>query len=392
MDLTLNPKNQDLFERAKKIAGESLAPRAEMYDREARFPRESFDMLIREGFTSLTLPEKFGGGELYSDPTAYVMILHELAKGCVNTAMLLHMHNSITHFLITLGTPAQQERVAAIVRGGKIIASHGGEAGTSTQWNRRLDTRAERIGDKYVINGRKVFCSMAGEADYYTLWVQVGDDPDVRKSLSFLLCPADHPGFTIDDQWNSYAMRGTVSHGLRIENVDVPADCLIGKGGDPIRVDITPKFGLGYSAVYLGAGAAAYEWVLDYARNRKLKPDNVPITSYQPIQRLIGEMKIELEKGLLMIQRAAWTLKTFGAEEAFPAISAAKFTAAEASASITDKAIKIAGGSGLLRDYPLERYHREARAGLVMPPNSEKCLDTVAKSLIEANPVMAGTP
>ena len=142
----------------------------------------------------------------------------------------------------------------------------------------------------------------------------------------------------------------------------------------------------------LGAGAAAYEWVLDYARNRKLKPDNVPITSYQPIQRLIGEMKIELEKGLLMIQRAAWTLKTFGAEEAFPAISAAKFTAAEASASITDKAIKIAGGSGLLRDYPLERYHREARAGLVMPPNSEKCLDTVAKSLIEANPVMAGTP
>jgi len=392
MDLTLNSKSQELFGRARKIAKEYLAPRAEDYDRKAKFPRESFDILIREGFTCLTLPEKFGGHELYSDPTAYVMILHELAKGCTNTAMLLHMHNSITHFLITLGTPAQQERIASIVRDGKIIASHGGEATTSTQWNRKLDTRAEQIGDKYVINGRKVFCSMAGEADYYTLWAQVGDNPDVRKSMSFLICPADHPGFAIDGQWNSYAMRGTVSHGLLIENVDVTTDCLIGKGGDPIRVDITPKFGLGYSAVYLGAGAAAYEWILNYARKRKLKPENVPITSYQPIQRLIGEMKIELEKGLLMIQRAAWTLKSFGPEKAFPEISAAKFTAAEASASITDNAIKVAGGSGLLRNCPLERYHREARGGLVMPPNSEKCLDTVAKSLIEENPMMAGTP
>ncbi len=392
MDLTLQPKNLALYERAKVLSKELLAPRARRYDDEARFPRENFDALAKEGFTRLTLPEENGGSDIFSDPITYVMILFELSKGCTNTALLLHMHNSITHFLMTLGTPAQRENLSALVRDGKIIASHGGESGTSTQWKRKLDTHAKRVGEKFVINGRKVFCSMAGEADYYTLWVQIGDDWDVRKSMCFLFCPADHPGFTIDSRWNSYALRGTASHSLKIENVEVSADSLFGKGGDPIRVDITPKFGLGYSAVYLGVGAAAYEWVLDYARNRELKPDNVPIASYQPIQRLIGEMKIEMEKALLMIQYAAWTLKTFGAEEAFPIISAAKYTASEASASITDKAMKVAGGAGLLRENPLERLHREARSGLVMPPNSEKCLDSVAKSIVEANPELSGTP
>ena len=392
MDLTLEPKNLSLYERAKVLSKKLLAPRASQYDDEARFPRENFDALAKEGFTRLTLPEENDGSDLFSDPITYVMILFELSKGCTNTALLLHMHNSITHFLMTLGTPEQKINLSALVRDGKIIASHGGESGTSTQWNRKLDTHAKLVGDKFVVNGRKVFCSMAGEADYYTLWVQIGDDWDVSKSMCFLLCPANHPGFIIDSRWNSYALRGTASHSLKIENVEVSADSLFGKGGDPIRVDITPKFGLGYSAVYLGVGAAAYEWVLDYARNRKLKPDNVPIASYQPIQRLIGEMKIELEKALLMIQHAAWTLKAYGAEEAFPIISAAKYTASEASASITDKAIKVAGGTGLLRENPLERLHREARSGLVMPPNSEKCLDTVAKSIIEANPELSGTP
>ncbi len=392
MKLTIESKNKVLYERAKVISKEILAPRAHVYDREAKFPRENFDDLIREGFTCLTLPGEYGGPDLYSDPVTYVMILFELSKGCVNTALLLHMHNSITHFLITLGTSDQKKHIADLVNDGKIIASHGGESGTSTQWNRKLDTRAELVDGKYVINGRKVFCSMAGEADCYTLWVQVGDDWDVRKSMCFLLCPADHPGFTIDNKWNSYALRGTVSHGIKIENVDVPANCLIGKGGDPIRVDITPKFGLGYAAVYLGVGAAAYEWALEYSRNRRLKPTNNPISSYQPIQRLLGEMKIEMEKALLMVQRAAWTLQAFGAEEAYPLISAAKFSASEASASITDNAVKLAGGAALLEDHPLERLHREARSGLVMPPNSEKCLDTVAKSVIEKNPEFAGTP
>lgn len=392
MDLTFNPKNLDLLERAKELAREALSPRAGEYDREGKFPRESFDDLIREGFTRLTLPENLGGRDLYSDPVSYVMVMHELAKGCTSTAMLLHMHNSITHFLLTLGTPAQGERVAALVREGKIIASHGGEAGTSTQWNRKLDTRAERVGDGYAINGHKVFCSMAGEADYYTLWCQVGRDPDVRKSLCFLFCPADHPGFTIDKEWNSYAMRGTVSHAIRIENVKVPAEALFGKGGDPLRPDITPKFGLGYSAVYLGAGAAAFEWALSYARERKLKPDGVPIASYFPVQRQLGEMKIALEKALMLLQKAAWTLGTQGPEAALQPISAAKYASSEAAAFITDKAIKVAGGPGLLRDYPLERLHREVRAGLVMPPNSEKCLDITAKAVIGQALDMAGTP
>ncbi len=386
MDFRLNAKNQDLIERAKALALDVLAPRADLYDREARFPRENFVDLAREGFTRLTLPEALGGRALYEDPVSYAMVFYELAKGCINTAMTLHMHSTITHFLTILGTEEQAARYAAAVREGKIFGSHASEEIASGQWKRKLSTQARRDGGGYRINGHKYFCSMAGEADYYVIWCQLEDEEDLTKSLCFLVAPAGAPGFRIDKEWNAYAMRGTASHSLIIENVEVPARDLVGKGGEAFRPDIVPKFGFGYAAIYLGAGGAALDWVVDYAKRRVLQPDNLPIAAHPPIQRLIGEMKIALEGALLMVQRAGWILATLGAEAAVPPINEAKYAAAEAAAMITERAIKVAGGAGLLLDNPLQRFHREARAGLVMPPNTERCLQVCAQSYLKQSP------
>lgn len=383
MDFGITPANEDLVEKAKTYAKEIFQKRAEKYDREGCFPRENFDDLSRFGFTSLTLPKKYGGRDLYSDPSTYAMVIYELSKACTNTAMLFHMHSSITHVITLLGTEKQSEFYANEVKNGKIFASWASENTSSLHGQMVMDTKAKLTKNCYLVNGKKYFCSMAGEADYYVLWCQLEDEEDLSKSIVLLVSPSNSPGFIIQDKWNAFAMRGTMSHSMLYKNVKIPAENLIGTPGDAIRPDVLPKFGFGYSAVYLGAGGGAFDWVTNYAKKRKLKPDNVPIANFPNIQTRIGKMKVQLESALLMIQRAGWLIGTEGAENAYGAINEAKYVAAKTAAMITENAMQIAGAPSLLRDTPLERFHREARAGLVMPPNLEKSLELSAKIFVE---------
>ncbi len=385
MDLRTNPKNEALIDRARDLARNVLAPLADQYDREQRFPRKSFDALIREGFTRLTLPVSYGGLALWRDPVCYTMVFHELGKGCANTAMTLHMHCTILYFLLTLSDEEQKDRFAGAAANGAIFGSHAGEASSSPQWNRTVSTRARKEGDEYVINGRKYFCSMAGEADYYVLWCLLEGFEKLQTGLRWAVVDRNLPGITIPDRWDSFAMRGTASHSLDYEDVRVPEHNFVGSGEDILQPDFVPRFGLGYAAVYLGSGAAALDWIVDYSLKRKLLPDNVPIASYPAIQRQIGEMHIALQTALIMIHKAAWVLETRGAEQAIPCINEAKYSASEAAAFMTEKALRIAGGPGLLNDKPLQRFHRDARAALVMPPSTEKCLQMAANYVLNQN-------
>ena len=387
MEFQLHPKYRDIVERARELARDMLAPRAAAYDREGRFPRENFSDLAREGFTILTLREDLGGRRLLEDPASYGMVLYELAKGCPSTALAFHMHSGMVHVIMTLGNQEQRKRFAEDFRAGKIIASHGSEATSSLRKKMVMDTRATPHGSGYRVNGRKWFCSMANGADYYVIWCQLGEEEDLAKSMALLVTPAGAPGLRVDKAWDSGSMRATASHSMIYENLEIPASNLIRQGGDPLRENLLTKFAYGYAAVYLGSGGATLDWVLDYARHRTLKPDNVPISTYPTVQRLIGEMNIALEGAILLVQRAGWILGAQGPEAAYSAVHAGKYAAAEASALITERALKVVGGPGLLREHPLERFHRDARAGLVMPPNSETCLENIARSLL---PVEAG--
>ena len=385
MDFGITLYNTDLVEKAKIYAKEILFKRAAKYDREGRFPRENFEDLSKVGFTTLTLPKKYGGRDLYSDPSTYAMVLYELSKACTNTAMLFHMHSSITHVITFLGTEKQSKFYSKEVKNGKIFASWASENSSSLHGQMVMDTKAKLVDNHYLVNGKKYFCSMAGEADYYVLWCQLEDEENLSKSIVLLVAPSSTPGFIIEDIWNTSAMRGTMSHSMLYKNVKIPVKNLIGLPGDAIRPDVLPKFGFGYSAVYLGTGGGAFDWVTNYAKTRKLKPDNIPIANFPNIQIRIGKMKVQLENALLMIQRAGWLIGTAGAENAYGAINEAKYVAAKTAAAITENAMQIAGAPSLLRDFPLERFHREARAGLVMPPNLEKSLELSAKSFVEGS-------
>ena len=388
MDFLLDPQYEDLIESAKTLAREALAPRASEYDREAKFPRENFEDLTREGFTRITLPEALGGREVLRDPVSFASILYELGKACASTALLFHQHCTIVHFLCELGNAEQVARYAETVRAGKIFATHGSESASSQHGRMLMETRATLEEDVYRINGCKYFLSMGGEADCYVLWCQLEEEEDLTKSLCLFVTPSDAPGLVMDKEWDAFAMRPTASHSMIYKNVAVPVCDRVGEGGDPLRPDLISLFGYGYAVVYLASAGGAFDWAVNYAKNRVLKPDNLPIAVHPPIRRHIAEMKVALETARVMLQRAGWLIGTKKGPTAYAAVHEAKYAAVEAAAAITDRALKVAGGSGILRDHPLERFHRETRAGLVMPPNPEKCLEIAAKTVLEGK---AGT-
>jgi alkylation response protein AidB-like acyl-CoA dehydrogenase len=379
MDLKLKNKNKDLVDKAKEISTNILAPNADKFDSNAEFPRNNFDKLAEIGFTKLTLPIEDGGRDLYSDPTTYVTVFYELAKGCGSTAMTLHMHNSVLFSLMNLGTKEQIHRYKKFAKEGKIFASHAAEITTNAQWKRDVSTIISEKNKEFFLNGEKYFCTMAGEADFYVIWALLENSKNTSEGLRFAVVDSKNKGFSIVRRWDAYAMRATSSHSMKYENVKLNEEDIVGKAGDVDRLDLVPKFALGYSAIYLGIGAAALDWTISYAKKRKLKPDNIPIASYPQIQRLLGKMNISHEAAKLMVLKAAWKLEKFNTEEAFLAINEAKYAASKASASITDNAIQVLGGPSLFKKYPIQRFHRDARAGLVMPPNSDRALISIAE-------------
>ena len=191
------------------------------------------------------------------------------------------------------------------------------------------------------------------------------------------MVPASEAGITLERPWNATGMRGTVSHSIRYDTRVSPED-VMGQPGQLLTIELT-GFALGYAATYLGVAEAAYDFILEYARNRVIAPATEPMSHNPAVQRSLGEMSAQLRAARLLLCEAA-TLRRSGDRPAMAlATNQAKYLAAEAGVRVTEQAMRLAGGSGFLKSMPLERWHRDALAGPVMPPSNDRCLETIGR-------------
>ena len=191
MDFTPTPVQHALIERAAAIARESLAPRAAAYDETRAYPRESWHDLWKHGLLAAAVPMAYGG--LGLDMPSYVMVLEQLAQGCTNTAMTLHMHSVVQMYIDVLGTPAQKARFyPEVVEQGQLFGSWGSEperrGGASVG-----GTTVAPVDGHYVISGEKHFCTMAGAAHRYMIHCAMQGVAS-PQNLQLALVPHDHPG------------------------------------------------------------------------------------------------------------------------------------------------------------------------------------------------------
>jgi alkylation response protein AidB-like acyl-CoA dehydrogenase len=373
--------NARIVDTAARLAREQLAPRAAHYDRAAANPFESWRDLHAENLIAAVVPVAHGG--LGLDMPTYVEVVRALARGCASTAMTLHMHSTVMRFIEALGNDTQRRRYfAEVVRHGRMFGSWGSEPAVSLSRTFLMETAIRADGDGYVIDGVKHFCTMALGASFYMVWCALDGEADMGQALCLALVPADAAGLATDGRWDTLGMRGTYSPSVTFTGVRIDGDALLGRPGAATRLGIVESFSLGYAAVYVGLAEASLEFALGYARERVVKPENVPVAHDPTVQRHLGALVVHLDAARLVLRDAAagWEGASLGERSALA--NRAKYLATEATLEVTSRAIQVVGGRGAYRELPLERAFRDARTATLMPPTLDRMAEAIGKGAL----------
>jgi alkylation response protein AidB-like acyl-CoA dehydrogenase len=313
----------------------------------------------------------------------YAAVIAAIARGCASSAMTLHMHSTVLRFIDALGTEAQKRRYfGEVVEGGKLFGSWGSEPAVSQSFTFLVETAIRQNAGGHTIDGVKHFCTMAQGASYYMIWCARDGASDIARSLQLALVPSDRPGVRSDGRWDTLGMRATFSPTVTLDGVHVADDEVLGPPGGPMGIGIIEVFALGYAAVYLGIAGGALAFAADYASQRVVRPENVPLAHDPAIQRHLGELVARLEAAQRVLERCAEQWE--GADAALRAVlsSKAKYLATEAALHVTSRVIQVVGGRGAYRDYPVERALRDVRTATLMSPTVDRMAETIGKHVL----------
>jgi alkylation response protein AidB-like acyl-CoA dehydrogenase len=374
----LTSEQADITARMAALARTRFAGRAARHDAESSFPAENYRDLHEARLLPLTVPARYGG--LGADPVSYAHAMRELAKACSATALTFNMHSTIVSFIDALGTEAQKRRwFGEVVGHGRLIASITSEPEQSFRDRFVLNTVFRRVDDGWRVAGVKQFCSLGDAADYYFVTGVVEGSTSAKDGVISAMIPRTDAGVKIEGVWNATGMRGTISHTIRYDSAVADAD-VVGTPGSLLTIDLS-GFALGYAAVYLGIGEAAFDFMVEYAKTKTLRPSTEPMAHHPLVQRTVAEVGTALRAARLLLHEAA-TVRMAGDKAAtMLAVNQAKTYCADVGLEATTRALRLAGGRGILKELPLERWHRDALAGPVMPPANDRCLETAGKLL-----------
>jgi alkylation response protein AidB-like acyl-CoA dehydrogenase len=371
----------EIVARAARVTRERIAPRAAAIDREARNPVESWRDLWQEGFLAAAIPVAHGG--LGLDMPTYIGVIRTIAQGCASTAMTLHMHSTVMRFIDALGTEAQQHRwFAEVVQQGRLFGSWGSEPAVSLSRTLLMETAVRADGDHVVVDGVKHFCTMALGASHYMVWCALDGAGDMGKALLQVIIPAETPGIATDGKWDTLGMRGTYSPSVTLSNVRVAGDCVLGQPGSALQAGVIESFALGYAAVYVGLAEAAFDFAVEYARKRIVKPENVPVANDPTVQRHLGGLRVHLDAARLVLEESAAGWADADVAERGLLANRAKFLGTEVGLEVTEKIIQVVGGRGAYREFLAERAFRDVRTSTLMPPTVDRMVETIGKSAL----------
>ena len=376
-----SPAQKAILARVDQLTREQIAPRAAEYDAAGANPIDSWRVLGRDGFLASCIPTAYGG--LGLDMPTYIGVIRTIARGCANTAMTVHMHSTVMRFIDALGTEAQKRRYfAEVVEHGRLFGSWGSEPAVSLSRTFLMETVARQDGDHYVVDGVKHFCTMALGASRYMVWCALEGGTDMGKALLQVLVPADAPGIATDGKWNTLGMRATFSPSVTFTGVRVAKDAALGDPGTALRVGVVESFALGYAAVYAGIAQGALAFAIDYAKQRIVKPENIPVAHDPTVQRHVGELAAQLDAALLVLADSAERWEAADVQERGVLGNKAKYLATEAGLAVTSRVIQVVGGRGAYKDFPAERAFRDLRTSTLMPPTVDRMLEGIGKNAL----------
>ena len=357
MDFALNESQIMIQQMVRNFAQNELAPIAADLDRDGRFPEEIIKKMAGLDLFALPFSEEYGGtGDGY---LAYVLAVEEISRACASTGITYAAHCSIgTGPVYLFGTEAQKQKWVAPCAGGEMLAAFGltePDAGSDAGGTK---TTAVLDGNEWVINGSKCFITNATYAGRVIITAVTAPGQGTRGISSFLV-PGNSPGFSVAAPYEKMGLKASDTAEIILEDVRVPQDYLLGKRGEGFKqfMQVLDGGRISIGALSVGIAQACLDAALEYAKERK--QFGQPLSKFQAIQFKLADMATAIELARMAVYRAAW-LKDEGLP--FSRESAmAKLFASETAVKAALEAIQIFGGYGYTREYPVERYLRDAK-------------------------------
>ncbi len=378
MDFSLT-EDQQMFQRmVREFAQKELEPIAAQLDEEARFPTESYKKMAELGLFGVTIPEKYGGSG--GDSVHLAIAVEEIARACGSTSTIYLASLSLACYPIyKFGTEEQKQRfVVPVAKGKKLACFALTESGAGSDVV-ALQTAARRQGNGYSLDGTKVFITNGAEADIAVAFATV--DRSLRhRGITAFVVEKGTPGFSVGKKEHKLGVRASSTTELVFESCQVPMENRLGNEGEGFKIAMAAidSSRISVAAQAVGIARAAFDTSLKYAQERQ--QFGQPIAKFQAIQWMLVDMATYIDAAQLLTYRAAY-LKNQGLPFVKEA-AMAKLFAAEAAMSITTKAIQIHGGYGYTKDYPVERYFRDAKITEIYEGSSEMQRMTIGKGIL----------
>jgi butyryl-CoA dehydrogenase len=357
MNFKLSEEHEMIRKMVRDFARNEVAPTAAERDEEERFDMDIFNKMAELGLTGIPWPEEYGG--IGSDYLAYCIAVEELSRVCASTGVTLSAHTSLAGWPVyKFGTEEQKQKYLRPMAQGEKIGAYGlTEPGSGSDAG-GMKTIARMEGDHYVLNGSKIFITNGGIADTYIVFALT--DPSSRqRGTSAFIVEKDFEGFSVGKKEKKLGIRSSPTTEIVFEECKVPKENLLGKEGEGFKIAMMTLDGgrNGIAAQAVGIAQGALDASVDYAKERE--QFGKPIAANQGISFKIADMATSIEASRLLTHQAAWLESEglpYGKESAM-----SKLMAGDTAMKVTTEAVQIFGGYGYTKDYPVERYMRDAK-------------------------------
>jgi alkylation response protein AidB-like acyl-CoA dehydrogenase len=383
---------RDLIALTRELADAELAPQAAQYEREERFPREAFRLLGDAGLLGLPFGEDVGGGGQPYE--VYLQVVEELAARWASVALGVSVHTLACFPIDRFGSEAQRRGLLPEMVGGQLLGAYCLSEAHAGSDPGAMRAQAIPADDGWLARGEKAWVTHGGQADFYSTFLRTPADGGAgagggrRQSISCFHLTPDLDGFSAARPEEKMGLTGSTTAAIRLDDVPIPADRLVGEPGRGLGIALAALDSgrLGVSAVSVGLAQSALNVAVDYARERQAF--GRPIVEHQGVAFLLADMAAAVESARATYLMAA-RRKDAGKDYSRQA-SIAKLVASDAAMKVTTDAVQVLGGAGYTREFPVERYMREAKVMQIFEGTNQIQRMVIGKHLARESAAGAG--
>lgn len=376
MNLNFTEEQLMMRDMVRDFAQNEIAPFVEKMEA-GEFPRPILNKMADLGLMGITVPEEYGGSGM--DFISYIIAINELSKVSAVIGVILSVHTSVgTNPILYFGNEEQKQKYVPKLAKGEYLGAFCLTEPSAGSDAASLKTRAVKKGDKYIINGSKIFITNGGEADVYIVFAKTDPEKGSRGVTAFIV-EKDAPGLIIGKDEKKMGLHGSRTVELSFENMEVPEANRLGEEGEGFKIAMAnlDVGRIGIAAQALGIAEAALDAAVKYAGERQ--QFGKPIIANQGIGFKLADMATAVEAARLLVYRAA-DLRSKGLPCGKEA-SMAKLFASQTAREVAIEAVQVFGGYGYTKEYPVERYFRDAKITEIYEGTSEIQRIVISKHL-----------